>query len=197
LYSLGAISTIFKPSGQEYLEALMQGTPVRDTPSHDEDGGDSGDDLFADIQSRSEELIRSKLSELDGYEMQDLVASILRAMGYHTKVSLPGADGGVDIIASRDPLGVEQPAKVQVKARPTTKAGASDVRELAGVLGQGEKGIFVSSGGFTKEAMVDSATSRVVLIDGERLQSLLVDYYNRLDQDSKSLVPLRRLYFPT
>ena len=37
----------------------------------------------------------------------------------------------------------------------------------------------------------------MTLIDAERLQTLLVEYYDRLDQDAKSLVPLRRLYFPS
>jgi predicted Mrr-cat superfamily restriction endonuclease len=36
----------------------------------------------------------------------------------------------------------------------------------------------------------------MTLIDAERLQELLVEYYDRLDQDTKSLVPLRRLFFP-
>jgi restriction system protein len=141
-------------------------------------------------------LPESKLTELDGYEMQDLVASILRAMGYHTRVSPPGADGGVDIVASRDPLGVEQPVKVQVKAKPSTKSDVTEIRGLNGVLGQSERGIFVSLGGFTKDALSEPAAARIVLVDAERLQALLVAYYDRLDQDSKSLVPMRRLYFP-
>jgi restriction system protein len=149
-----------------------------------------GEDLFADLQARSEELIRSKLAELDGYEMQDIVAGILRAMGYHTRVSPPGADGGVDIIASRDPLGAEQPVKVQVKAKPNTKSDVTDIRGLNGILGQSERGIFVSLGGFTKDALNEPATMRMVLVDGERLQALLLEYYDRLDQDSKSLIPL-------
>jgi len=128
--------------------------------------------------------------------MQDLVASILRVMGYHTRVSPPGADGGVDIVASRDPLGVEQPVKVQVKAKPSTKSDVTEIRGLNGVLGQSERGIFVSLGGFTKDALSEPAAARIVLVDAERLQALLVAYYDRLDQDSKSLVPMRRLYFP-
>lgn len=199
LYSLGAISTIFKPKGQDTLIALMEGKVTTDAAVQETAESDEAEeeDIFADLQSRSEELIRSRFAELDGYEMQDVVAGILRAMGFHTQVSPPGADRGVDIVASRDPLGVEQPIKVQVKARPNTRSGAPEVRELAGVLGQGEKGIFVSSGGFTKEAYTDPGAARITFVDGERLQSLLVEYYDRLDQDVQSLVPLRRLYFPS
>ncbi len=111
LYSLGSLLTVFKPAGYDHLVALLQGKPSPSTvvSQSASDSPEMGEDLFADLQARSEELIRSKLAELDGYEMQDLVASILRAMGYHTRVSPPGADGGADIVASRDPLGVEQP----------------------------------------------------------------------------------------
>lgn len=199
LYSLGSVLAVFKPGGQELLQALVEGHSVSEHEGGgetEEDVGVADDDLFADLQARSDELIRGRLAELDGYEMQDVVAGILRAMGYHTQVSPPGADQGVDIVASRDPLGVERAIKVQVKSRPTTRSGASDIRELAGVLDAGEKGIFVSSGGFTREATADPSAQRITLIDGDRLQELLVEYYDGISQDAKSLVPLRRLYFP-
>ena len=201
LYSLGSVLTVFKPGGQDLLEALLSGHPVEPGDEQEAqtlEGEEVADvDLFADLQARSEELISARLTELDGYEMQDVVAGVLRAMGYYTQVSPPGADQGVDIVASRDPLGVDRAVKVQVKARPTTRSGASEVRELAGVLDSGEKGIFVSSGGFTREATSDPSSQRITLVDGERLQELLVEYYDRLTQDIRALVPLRRLYFPT
>lgn len=201
LYSLGSLLAVFRPSGRESILALLKDEEPSQGDSDDgsENGSDEiGEDLFSDLQSRSEELIKSKVAGLDGYDMQDLVAGVLRAMGYHTRVSPPGADGGVDIVASSDPLEIGQPVvKAQVKARPTTKSNVNEIRELAGVLGPSERGIFVSTGGFTKEALTDAAAARMVLVDGERLQSLLVRYYDRLDQDTRSLVPLRRLYFPT
>lgn len=75
-------------------------------------------------------------------------------MGYFTQVAPEGKDGGVDIVASRDALGVEPPiVKVQVKARPTSRSGPSEIRELAGLLGpQDERGILVSTGGYTRDA---------------------------------------------
>jgi restriction system protein len=51
------------------------------------------------------------------YDTQDLVAGLLKALGYHIEwVSPPGKDGGIDIIAHIDPLGTRPPRiKVQVK----------------------------------------------------------------------------------
>ncbi|MEX1100862.1 MAG: restriction endonuclease [Actinomycetota bacterium] len=202
LYSLGSLATVFQPGWPRELTALVNNQPV---PESDEgtvgavDVGDSGaeDNLLADLQSRSEELISAKIAHLDAYEMQDLVAGVLQAMGFHTQVSPPGTDQGVDIVASRDPLGLEQPVKVQVKARPNTKTGAPEVAQLAGNVGTGERGMFVSTGGFTKEVAFHPSSQRLVLIDGDRLRSLVVEYYDRLESDAQALVPLRRVYFPS
>ena len=200
LYSLGALLTVFRPNGRDHLLAFIEGREQPDDAAaivSSSGDGDSESDLFEDVLSRSEELIQARIAQLDGYETQHLVAGVLRAMGYFTRVAPEGPDGGVDIVASRDPLAVEPPViKVQVKARPSSRSSPSDIRELAGVLREGERGIFVSTGGFTRDAQADAAAGRVTLIDIDRLQELLVEYYDRLDQDTKSLVPLRRLFFP-
>lgn len=197
LYSLGSLSTVFKPKGREELLALLQQEEIPPESALGEEPEIEEDNLIADLLSRSEELVWSKLAGLDGYQTQDVVAGLLRAMGYsYVVVSSPGADQGVDINAARDPLGLEQRVKVQVKARPNTKSSAPELVQLAGNLGQGERGIFVSTGGFTREAESHHAARDFRKIDGGELQRLLVEYYERLDEDTKALVPLRRLYFP-
>src|SRR5829696_3113029 len=66
LYSLGSLLTVFKPSGQDNLVALLRGEASSTDVSDDlSDESEMGEDLFADLQSRSEELIKSKLAELD------------------------------------------------------------------------------------------------------------------------------------
>lgn len=119
-------------------------------------------------------------------------------MGYFTQISPEGKDGGVDIVASRDALGVEPPIiKVQVKVRPNSRSGPSEIRELAGLLApQDERGIFISTGGYTRDAENDAKVARIGLFGMDRLVELLLDSYERLDQDAKALVPLRRLYVP-
>ena len=81
------------------------------------------------------------------YEFQDLVAALLRGMGYFTPFVAPkGKDGGIDIIAYQDPLGAKNPRiKLQVKHRPDTKATAKEIKQLMGVLSkEGEIAIFVA-----------------------------------------------------
>jgi len=50
---------------------------------------------------------------------EPLVAALLRGMGYYTPFVAPkGKDGGVDVVAYRDPLGTESPRiQVQIKHR--------------------------------------------------------------------------------
>ena len=54
------------------------------------------------------ESIKDKLLDLDAYEMQDLVAAILRAMEFKPRVSPPGSDRGLDIFSSPDGLGLQE-----------------------------------------------------------------------------------------
>ena len=81
------------------------------------------------------------------------MASLLRAMGYHISwIAPPGKDGGIDILAASDPLGTKPPRiKVQVK-RQEQKVDVNGLRSFMALLGDGDVGIFVSVGGFTKDA---------------------------------------------
>jgi restriction system protein len=202
LYQLGSLLTVSQPSAQSDLRAFLAGEQVDEIDEQGEGGAEddgSGDvELYEELRARTGELIRARIAELDGYQTQDLVAGILRSMGYFTQVAPEGKDGGVDIVASRDALGVEPPViKVQVKARPNSRSNPSEIRELAGLLGpQDERGIFVSTGGYTRDAENDAKVVRITLIGMDRLAELLLENYEKLDQDAKSLIPLRRLYVP-
>jgi restriction system protein len=195
LYSLGSVLTVFQPKGREHLLALFKGEVLEGDESLE--GVEEGaEDFLGDLQARSAELVDAAIAKLDAYEAQSLVAGLLRAMDYHTTESPPGADQGVDIVASRDPLGLELRVKVQVKARPNTRSGAPELVQLAGNVSPGERGMFVSTGGFTREAEAHPAAQAISRVDGQRLRELVLSYYERLDGDTRALVPLRRLYFP-
>src|SRR5260370_34893747 len=84
--------------------------------------------------------------------MPEFVGGVLRAMGYKTQVAAPGADRRRDIIASPDGFGFQEPRIiVEVKHRKGT-IGAPDVRAFLGGLRQRDNGLYVSTGGFTREA---------------------------------------------
>jgi len=133
------------------------------------------------------------------YEFQELVGSLLRAMGYHVSwIAPPGKDGGIDIVALVDPLGTRPPRiKVQVKRQGQT-VDVAGVRSFIAVLGDGDVGLFVSLGGFTKDAAEEARrqeSRRVTLIDLERLFDLWVEHYPKLTDDARRQLPLKPIYF--
>jgi restriction system protein len=156
------------------------------------------DNIRNDFVEKSHEFIKDKILRLDWEEMQDLVAAILRAMGYKTRVSPKGSDRGKDIIASPDGLGLEDPRiLVEVKHRQGS-IGAQEVRSFIGGIRGGNKGIYVSTGGFTKDSKyeADRANVPVTIIDSDYLVELIVQNYDSFDSDGKALVPLKKLYWP-
>lgn len=167
--------------------------PTDDTA--EKDNGMNLDILESDARDSIKQYIVSK----NPYEYQKLVAALLRAMGYYTPfISPKGKDGGIDIIAYVDPLGAKTPRiKVQVKHKPETTIGASDIRALIGVLRAGDIALFVTSGTFSPDAKSTSTSSRefVRLIDGDEFIDMWQEYYDRMTDEDKNMLPLKRISF--
>lgn len=143
--------------------------------------------------------IKSHIKSKNSYEFQDIVAALLRGMGYYTPFVAPkGKDGGVDIIAYRDPLGTVSPRiKVQAKHREQS-ANVQEIRQLMGLLQKdGDVGIFISSGGFTPDAKTTARSSHVhvELIDLSRFIELWQEFYSKLSDEDKSMLPLTPIFF--
>lgn len=152
-----------------------------------------------EIEERATEGIETFINSKNAYEFQDICAALLRGMGYYTPFVAPrGKDGGVDIVAYRDPLGTISPRiKVQVKHRTSTTA-VQEIRQLIGLLGMdGDVGIFISTGGFTPDAKTTARNSHVhvELITMNRLIGLWQDFYPKMTDEDKSLLPLTTVYF--
>lgn len=144
--------------------------------------------------------IRDFILRKNPYEFQDLVASLLNAMGYHiSEIAKRGPDGGIDIIAYNDPLGTTQPRIiVQVKHKPTTNISSDEIQKLAGTLKRtSDVGIFVTSGDFSKPAEKEARNSRehIELIGFDRFVSLWTEYYYKLNDEQKNMLPLHPIYF--
>ena len=116
-------------------------------------------------------------------------------MGYRTRVSPEGPDGGIDIIAHRDELGFEPPLiKVQVKSTSGT-VGQPEVSALLGTLSAGEFGLLVTLGTFTSPATnFDRSKSHLRLLDGDDVVDLVLDHYEDLEDQYKRLMPMKRVF---
>lgn len=199
--SLGAISTIFCLSGAvaEELDALVQNEQTAQEAEiflQKEIEAETG--LRKDTEQRALEFLQDKLSKLDWDEMQELVAGLLRGMGYKTRVSPAGPDRGRDIIASPDGFGFQSPRIViEVKHRKGTM-GAPEVRSFVGGLRQNDNGLYVSTGGFTREARyeADRTNQSLTLMDADDLGKAIVEHYDRMDSETRALLPLKKIYWP-
>jgi restriction system protein len=152
------------------------------------------------VEQTAMDGLKQYIAAKNPYEFQELVAALLRGMGYHTPFVAPkGKDGGIDIVAYRDPLGTSSPRiKVQIKHRMEGPASVQEVRQLMGLLQKdGDVGLFVSSGGFTSDtrSTARGAHVHVELIDLARLIELWQEFYPKLSDIDKSLMPLTPIYF--
>lgn len=114
---------------------------------------------------------------------EDLVLDLLYALGYGAskhdleRVGRSG-DGGIDGIISLDKLGFE---KVYVQAkRWQGSVGRPEVQAFYGALAgrRARKGVFITTSSFTREAheFASQVAEKIVLIDGPRLTSLMVEH---------------------
>lgn len=193
--TLGAISTIFQISENGTRE-ILRSLEGKEEPALDEEIEE--ENLKEDMVSRAHELIKDRIIRLDWKDMQKLVAGILRAMGYKTSIVEEGADRGKDIEASPDGLMLTEPRiLVQVKHR-SGQIGSKEIRNFHSVL-RGHKGLYVSTGGFSKEAKYEAerATEQLTLVDADKLVELIIQNYDSFDMDTKLLIPLSKIYWPT
>lgn len=196
--SLGSTLTIFKLSSIAVQELLGQRTIIENADITTEQEPETLETIKEDIEAKATEFIKDRLTKLDWEEMQDLVAGILRGMGYRTLVSPKGADRGRDIMASPDGLGLENPKiMVEVKHRTGTMGGP-EIRSFLGGLRPNDKGVYVSTGGFTKDAKYEAERSNIplTLIDLDMVVLLIVQHYDKFDPDTRALIPLKKIYWP-
>jgi restriction system protein len=163
--SLGSISTLFRIPAEvvaELKKALASGRPAKaETIAATTDVAE--DDLFKSMESRAHEFIKDRVNALSWEDMQDLVAGLLRSLGYKTRVSDAGPDRGKDIVASPDGFGFEAPRiVVEVKHRKGAM-GAPDVRSFLGGRHPQDKGLYVSTGGFTRAARYEAERANIPL----------------------------------
>ena len=156
--------------------------------------------LIEQYETSALEGLREFISEKNPYEFQDMVAVLLNAMGYHiAHISPKGRDGGIDIIAYTDPLGVKSPRIIaQVKHRPDINISSDDIQRLSGTMKRNsDVGLFVTSGGFSSQALIEarSADKHIELIDFERFVSLWKEYYGKMSDEDKNMLPLYPIFF--
>jgi restriction system protein len=127
-----------------------------------------------------------KIIELSPVFFERLVVDLLVKMGYGGSMKDAGkaigksGDEGIDGTIKEDKLGLDI-IYIQAKRwKPGNVVGRPELQKFVGALaGQGaKKGIFITTSGFTHDAMsyTPRNETKIVLIDGEQLSQLMIDY---------------------
>jgi len=157
---------------------------------------------FEEAEEQAQSEIEKFLKSMNPYDFQDLVADLLKGMGYFVSwTAPPGKDGGVDIIAHPDPLGTRSPRlKVQVKRQADSRVDRQTVQSFISTIGEDDAGLFVCTSGFTKDAE-DYARGqerrKIMLIDLGRFLDLWIQFHDKLDDVACRRLPIAPIYFLT
>jgi len=177
---INELLSLTKKKLEEVKEAKSQAEP----PFHEQ------------VQAQADAMISDLLDNIDPYDLQEFTAGLIKAIRFNVQIGPQGADARVDITAHPDVFGFQSPhIKVQVKHRKS-QAGAPEIQQLAGAAGQNEA-LFISTGGFTAQAIKEAEKHpKLALVDRDRFVELLKEYYDKLDPEYQSWIPMKRIYVP-
>lgn len=203
LFTFGSAQTVSRASRnhaeQRVLAMLKGGTPPTPTPPGDaEDSVDEAVSVRDLEQDGRDEIVDFIRTHFKGHGLGRVVDALLRAQGLETKVSPPGPDGGVDIVAGGGVMGFDEPRiVVQVKSQQGP-ADVSILRELKGTMSDfgADQGLLVCWGGF-KDTLIREARNgyfKIRLWDQEALLSALFAAYDRIDEEVRAELPLKRVW---
>lgn len=152
-----------------------------------------------DAESEAMDGLRHYLTTMDWRMFQDMVAALLRGMGYYVPFVAPqGSDGGIDVLAYETTSGAGQRLIVQVKRFKDTSVSVDVIRNTAALLHKDtDTGMVITTGRFTKDAIMFAQGNKhnLRLIDLNEFINLWIHYYDRLSVTDKALMPLKAVYY--
>jgi len=179
--AMGYIGVKLRPA---HLMTDLEGTEAQNflpQPSTHASPDDRLGQAIAELREAAETELLELLANVSPAYFETIVLDLLHRMGYGaSRADLQrvggSGDGGIDGVISLDRLGLE---KVYVQAkRWQSNVGRPELQAFYGALAgqKAKKGVFITTSGFTTQA-TDFAKSveGIVLIDGVRLASLMIE----------------------
>ena len=208
LYSFGAFMTVCNISrndAERRVAVVAEGKPdpgpsvPLDTRATQVPDPDKEPERLPDLsQLAHDQIVAHIQARFAGHALADLVDAVLRADGWATEPSPPGADGGVDILAARGSLGLDEPRLcVQVKSG-NSPADVTVYRTLQGTMQtfKAEQGLLVSWGGFNTIVRREARTGHfsVRLWNSGDLVEAVYRTYERLPAEIQAELPLKQTW---
>lgn len=195
LYEMGSFLSVFqiKNSVEEIIKASDKKISEKELIENEDDTIQA---TAESVKQSTQDFVLKQLNIIfKGYELEKVVENLLHAMGYHfTKRSQMGGDRGVDLIAYKDEL----PPRIVVQVKSINgDIPESMLQSLKGTLREGDYGLFVSLSKYSKNAKkyIDE-NPRIKAIDGGEFVDLLLQFYDKMDDEFKSKIKLEKIYLP-
>lgn len=216
LFTLGSALTVFAPSKNHAvtrLDAILatgidpgqvpslggyKSSSPSSTLDPEPDNSVDEPEMVPDVEETAQIQISAKIAEeFAGHGLASLVTALLTIDGFVCRQSPPGPDGGVDIIAGRGILGMDDPM-VLVQVKSGGQVGAPVVQQLHGAMAQhgATQGLLVAWGGLSKAArdQIQNQKMRVQLWEGPQVVDSVLANYDALPEDIRAKIPLKRVW---
>ena len=143
---------------------------------------DQLEEAYKQINASLASDLLSEVLKINFYTFEKLVVDLLSKMGYGTvaygsHATVASGDEGIDGVIMEDKLGFSL-IYVQAKEWALDKVvSRPDIQSFVGAIaGKHGDGLFVTTARFSQQARDYAETHHIILIDGERLANLMIEY---------------------
>ena len=190
LYEVGSFLSFFKIKhySDEFINALENKNILVEEEDSDVVTSET-------IEETTKDFVLQELSKYyKGYDLENVVSDLLKAMGYRTKLSKHGGDSGRDIIAYKDEL----PPRIVVQVKSQDgNVTESTIQSLKGAMDEGDYGLFVTLSDYTQNAKKYLEKHSIIKsLNGSELVDLILKYYDGMPEEFKNTIKLKKVYIP-
>ena len=153
---------------------------------------------YGEIKRNTVDELKEKLLEVSHTQFEELVLDLIRSLGYGIETGLVehtggSGDFGIDGIVHLDKLGLDKIYLQAKRYKPENKISSSDIQKFFGALKgkRASKGIFITTSSYQKSALeyAKSVSDTLVLIDGDRVASLMIEAEVGVSVRRKLIIP--------
>lgn len=171
----------FKQGGKNHTSGANSGL---EAVTSEETPQDTLERVYKEINAKlADELLTTVLSMSPQF-FEKLVVQLMEGMGYGGYdgagfVTKSSGDGGIDGVINEDQLGFNS---IYIQAKrwaPDTTISRPEIQKFVGALmgpPRIDKGLYITTAGFSKAAEEYATAQHVILIDGDKLTKLMIEF---------------------
>lgn len=143
---------------------------------------DQLEDAYKQINASLASDLLGEVLKITPYTFEKLVVDLLSKMGYGTvaygsHATAASGDDGIDGVIMEDKLGFSLIYMQAKEWAPDRVVGQPEIQSFVGAIaGKHGDGLFVTTAKFSQKAKDYAHTHHIILIDGERLANLMIEY---------------------